>query len=174
MRRPGNESFYRDFVWKIRNTIDNVVIRSTFIVGHPMEEEEDFNQLLRFLEDVKIERAGFFKYYREKGTLSYSLPQVDYKIKNRRYKTISSLQDKVLKYWSEKQIGKVFKVLLESEEDNYYIGRAYFDAPEVDSTIKILKNKTLKNKGRKSLLGNFCNVKIVSFEEYDFYGECVS
>jgi len=174
MRRPGNESFYRDFVWKIRNTIDNVVIRSTFIVGHPMEEEEDFNQLLRFLEDVKIERAGFFKYYREKGTLSYSLPQVNYKIKNRRYKTISSLQDKVLKSWSEKQIGKVFKVLVESEEDNYYIGRAYFDAPEVDSTIKILKNKTLKNKGRKNLLGNFCNVKIISFEEYDFYGECVS
>lgn len=167
MRRPGNKDFYKDLIYRIRKAIPDVVIRSTFIVGHPMEEEEDFEELVSFLEEVKIERAGFFKYYGEKNTLSYSLPQVDYKTKQRRYRVITSVQDKILKEWSYNQIGKVFKVLITEEDENYFIGRAYFDAPEVDSTIKIPKQKAIK-------IGNFYNVKILSFKEYDFYGSRVS
>ncbi|MCS7243330.1 MAG: 30S ribosomal protein S12 methylthiotransferase RimO [Candidatus Calescibacterium sp.] len=169
MRRPGNKDFYKDMIYQIRNIIPDVVIRSTFIVGHPMEEEEDFLELMEFLKEVKIERAGFFKYYREKNTPSYSLPQVDYKTKRKRYSMVTSLQDRILKEWSLKQIGKVFKTLITEENEDYYVGRAYFDAPEVDSSIKISKNKK-----KKILVGQFYDIQITGFEEYDFYGSCVS
>lgn len=171
MRRPGNKDFYKNLLEKIRNTINDVVIRSTFIVGHPLEEEEDFLELVDFLNEVKIERAGFFKYYREKNTFSYNLKQVNFKTKQRRFKIITSIQDKILKEWSEKQIGKVFKTLIYEEDENYFIGRAYFDAPEVDSTIKVVKDQKSR---RKMKLGNFYNIKIKEFKEYDFYGEYIS
>lgn len=168
MRRPGNIDFYRNMIYQIRNTVPDVVIRSTFIIGHPMEEEEDFDQLFNFLKEVQIERAGFFKYYREKNTYSYSLPQIDYKTKIKRYRKIISLQNKILEKWSTSRLGMTFKTLIEAEEEDYYLGRAYFDAPEVDSTIKIPKKSIPKIK-----LGNFYNVKIQDYREYDFYG-CIS
>ncbi|MFN4219856.1 MAG: 30S ribosomal protein S12 methylthiotransferase RimO [bacterium] len=172
MRRPGNKEYYKNLLNQIREIVPNVVIRSTFIVGHPMESEEDFMELLEFLEETKIERAGFFKYYREKGTYSYSLPQVNYNIKRKRYNQVISLQDKILTEWSLMQKGKIFKTLIESEEDEFYVGRAYFDAPEVDSIIKIPKNKNLKTKN-KIRLGDFYSVKITDYKGYDFYGEIV-
>jgi ribosomal protein S12 methylthiotransferase len=172
MRRPGHKEFYLKLLNKIRENIDNVVIRSTFIVGHPYEEDEDFQELLSFLEKVKIERAGFFKYYREYGTLSYSLPQVNYKIKQKRYNEVVNLQDEILKEWSIKQINKEYRVLIEAKDNDYLLGRAYFDAPEVDSIIKIKINKNNK----KIKIGNFYNVKITDYnnKDYEFYGELVS
>ncbi|MCX7871377.1 MAG: 30S ribosomal protein S12 methylthiotransferase RimO [bacterium] len=168
MRRPGHKEFYLKLLDKIRSTINNVIIRSTFIVGHPYEEEEDFKELIDFLLKAKIERAGFFKYYREKGTLSYTLPQISYKIKQKRYNEIMNIQDDILKEWSNNQINKTFKVLIESKEDGYFIGRAYFDAPEVDSYIKIKSNKSTK----KIKLGNFYYVKITNYNHntYEFEG----
>jgi ribosomal protein S12 methylthiotransferase len=171
MRRPGHKEFYLKLLNKIRENIDNVVIRSTFIVGHPYEEDEDFQELLSFLEKVKIERAGFFKYYREYGTLSYSLPQVNYKIKQKRYNEVVNLQDEILKEWSLKQINKEYRVLIEAKDNDYFLGRAYFDAPEVDSIIKIKINKNNK----KIKIGNFYDVKITDYnhKDYEFYGELV-
>jgi ribosomal protein S12 methylthiotransferase len=171
MRRPGHKEFYLKLLNKIRENIDNVVIRSTFIVGHPYEEDEDFQELLSFLEKVKIERAGFFKYYREYGTLSYSLPQVNYKIKQKRYNEVVNLQDEILKEWSIKQINKEYRVLIEAKDNDYFLGRAYFDAPEVDSIIKIKINKNNK----KIKIGNFYDVKITDYnhKDYEFYGELV-
>ncbi|MEN3015163.1 MAG: 30S ribosomal protein S12 methylthiotransferase RimO [bacterium] len=167
MRRPGNKDYYKNMIQTIRQTIPNVIIRSTFIVGHPLEDEQDFQELIEFLQEVKIERAGFFKYYREKGTYSYSLPQIDYKTKSRRYKIVTSVQQKVLDEWSKQQVGKTFKVLLEDKQNGFYIGRAYFDAPEVDSVIKIPVQKNTKMKLK---LGNFYKVRITDYKEYDFYG----
>ncbi|MGB9638070.1 MAG: 30S ribosomal protein S12 methylthiotransferase RimO [bacterium] len=173
MRRPGNKEFYLKLLDKIRSSIDNVVIRSTFIVGHPYEEDEDFKELIDFLIKAKIERAGFFKYYREYGTISYSLPQINYKIKQKRYNEIINIQNEILNKWSNNQINKEYKVLLESKENRYLIGRAYFDAPEVDSYIKITYPKNKKNKIK---LGNFYNVKIIYYDHknYEFYGEIVN
>ncbi len=167
MRRPGNKDYYKNFVYELRKIIPDVVIRSTFIIGHPYEEEEDFQELLDFLSEVKIERAGFFKYYREKDTYSYTLPQVSYKIKQKRYNKVVTLQDEILRRWSINQIGKVFKVLVEYEDDNFYIGRAYFDSPEIDSVIKLHKSTKLN-------VGDFYKVRIIDYKEYDFYGECIS
>lgn len=171
MRRPGNKEFYLKLLDKIRTTINNVVIRSTFIIGHPYEEEEDFKELIDFLIKARIERAGFFKYYREYGTLSYSLPQVNYKIKQKRYKEIIEIQNEILNKWSNNQVNKEYKVLIESKDNGYFIGRAYFDAPEVDSYIKIKINKSNK----KIKPGNFYNIKITKYDHinYEFYGELI-
>ena len=175
MRRPGNKEFYLKLLDKIRSNIDQVVIRSTFIVGHPYEEEEDFKDLIDFLQKAKIERAGFFKYYREKGTISYSLPQISYKTKQKRYNEIIKIQEEILKEWSKKQINNTFKVLIDevySEDPDYLIGRAYFDAPEIDTYIKI-KNIKIRNKSIKP--GNFYTVKIEKYDpkSYEFYGSII-
>ncbi|MCM8772523.1 MAG: 30S ribosomal protein S12 methylthiotransferase RimO [Candidatus Omnitrophica bacterium] len=160
MNRPVFD--YRKLVEKIRNKIPNCAIRTNFIVGFPGETEEDFKELLNFIEDMKIDRVGFFKYSNEKGTLAFKFKdQINERIKEERLKILIKKQEEISKENLEKYVGKKLKILIEKKENGYFTGRTEFDAPEIDGVVYI-KRENLK-------LGNFYYFKITSSDIHDLY-----
>jgi len=149
---------------KIRKKIPNCAIRTSVIVGFPQETEKEFKELLRFLADVKFERLGAFIYSREENTPAYNFPkQVHYSTKNRRFSQIMNLQKDIAINTGKRFIGRDLKVLIEKKENNLFIGRTQYDAPEVDGVVFI------KKVGLN--IGDFYNAKIVDSYEYDLIGQ---
>ncbi|MCM8805103.1 MAG: radical SAM protein, partial [Candidatus Omnitrophica bacterium] len=160
MNRPIID--YRELIEKIKNKIPTAAIRTNFIVGFPGETEKDFNELIKFIQEIKIDRIGFFKYSREKGTNAYSLQnQVSEKEKGARLNFIIKKQEEISKENLKKYIGKKLKVLIEKKEKDYFIGRTEYDAPEIDGVVYI-KNGNLKN-------GDFYNLTIKSSDTHNLY-----
>ena len=153
-----------DLINDIRKKIKNVAIRTSIIVGFPGETEEEFNELLCFLEQIKFERLGVFLYSCEEGTIAYNFKdQVSEKVKKQRFEKIMQLQQKISYDNNGKFINKTIKVLVEEKNGDLYVGRSEIDAPEVDGVVYI--------KGNNLKIGDFVNVKITDFMEYDLYGE---
>ncbi|MCX7917582.1 MAG: 30S ribosomal protein S12 methylthiotransferase RimO [bacterium] len=151
-----------ELIEKIRKKVPYSVIRTTFIVGFPGESQDDFNSLLCFIEKMKIERVGFFKYSREKGTPSYNFPnQIDEKEKERRLNILIRKQKEISREKLKKYIGKKVKILIEDKNKKFSIGRTEYDAPEIDGVVYI-KNKDLK-------IGEFYELKITRSNEYNLY-----
>ena len=162
MNRPIVD--YKKLIDKIRKIVPYAAIRTTFIIGFPGETEEDFNQLMKFIEEMRIERVGFFKYSREKGTVAYNFKeQIPEEIKEERFLTIIEKQKDISEKILKKYLGKTLKVLIDKKEKDFYIGRTEYDAPEIDGVVYV-KGKNLK-------IGNFFNVKITKTDTYDLYGE---
>ncbi|HOK55713.1 MAG TPA: 30S ribosomal protein S12 methylthiotransferase RimO [bacterium] len=162
MNRPIID--YKKLIDKIRSKVPSAAIRTNFIIGFPGETEEDFRKLLEFIEEVKIDRVGFFKYSREKGTVAYNFKeQIEEKIKEERMKILIEKQKDVSEKILRKYTGKVLKVLIEKKDNDFYIGRTEYDAPEIDGLVYV-KEKNLKT-------GEFYNVKIKKTDSYDLYGE---
>jgi ribosomal protein S12 methylthiotransferase len=153
----------KQIISKIRKNPD-AIIRTTMIVGFPGETDEEFEKLLSFVDEVEFDRLGAFTYFDEEGTPSYLLPnKVDEKEKEKRLEELMELQKEISLEKLERFIGKNFKVLVEEEENDIYIGRAYTDAPEIDGNIFFKANKDLN-------IGSFVNVKITNTSEYDMEG----
>jgi len=153
---------YEKIIEKIRKKIPESAIRTNFIIGFPGENEDDFKKLIEFIENMKIDRIGFFKYSREKGTPAYNLPeQLSEKEKDERLRFIIKKQEVISRENLKKYIGKKIKVLIEKKENDYFIGRTEFDAPEIDGVVYI--------KGRNLKIGNFYNLKITSSDTHDLY-----
>ncbi len=164
MRRGTNSSYIRKLINTIRNTIPDVAIRSTFIVGYPGETEDDFNELYEFIENEKLDRVGVFTYSHEDGTHAFSLiDTVMQEEKERRKEKIMLLQQKISLEKNKNKIGKTFEVLIDEVNDKNYIGRTEHDAPDVDNLVHFTSNKTHNT-------GDFVKVEITSAEEYDIYG----
>ncbi len=162
MRRPIIN--YSDLISKLRREIEDIVIRSTFIVGFPGETEKDFEDLRKFLKDQKLDRAGIFVFSREEGTESYNMPnQVHYGKRLHRKKELMILQNSVSKEINQTYVGKTLKVLVEQEGDEFYIGRSYRDAPEIDGYV-IFESDTFHN------VGDFVDVEITQAYDYDLKG----
>jgi ribosomal protein S12 methylthiotransferase len=159
-----------DLVRKIRQKIPQASLRTTFIVGMPGETEEDFDELVRFVEESKFERMGVFVYSREEGTAAYSMPgQVPEAVKKKRLNTLMALQQDISKSVQEQFIGKTLKVLIDEgqrEEANVYLGRSEYDAPEVDGLVYARSQRVLSP-------GDFVEVKITDAYEYDLVGDLV-
>jgi ribosomal protein S12 methylthiotransferase len=153
---------YEKIIEKIRKKIPESAIRTNFIICFPGENENDFKKLVEFIENMKIDRIGFFKYSREKGTPAYNLPeQLSEKEKDERLRFIIKKQEVISRENLKKYIGKKIKVLIEKKENDYFIGRTEFDAPEIDGVVYI--------KGRNLKIGNFYNLKITSSDIHDLY-----
>jgi ribosomal protein S12 methylthiotransferase len=149
---------------KIRKKIPSATIRTNFIIGFPGETEKDFNELLNFIEKMRIERIGFFKYSREKGTSAYNFKeQIPEEIKEKRVLTVIEKQKDISEEILKKYLGKTLKVLIEKKENGFYIGRTEYDAPEIDGVVYV-KDDNLK-------IGNFYDVKITETDSYNLYGE---
>lgn len=170
MGRPDDSASIIKLIEKMRNNIPNLVIRTTLMVGFPGETDEDFHELIRFVNMTKFERVGAFKYSREAGSIAASLPeQIAAKVKNDRYKELMLLQKDISYDLNKKMIGKELEVLFEQEREKgrfRNIGRSYRDAPEVDGNIQFKSKKALEP-------GSFVKVKISSCNEYDLMGEVV-
>ncbi len=166
MNRHTSKSQVQNIVNKLRDNIENISIRTTLILGFPGESEKDFNELLEFIKFNKFDKLGAFKYSREEGTPAFNMKnQISDDIKEDRYDKIMELQKDISDNLNYERFGKTYEVLIEEKIDDYnYIGRAYFDAPDVDGIIYINSDRIIDKPG-------FYNVKIIDTMEYDLIGE---
>ncbi|MBS4034705.1 MAG: 30S ribosomal protein S12 methylthiotransferase RimO [Ignavibacterium sp.] len=166
MRRGVTAARTRKLIEKLRNEIPDITLRTTFIVGYPNETEKDFEMLCDFVKEVKFDRVGTFTFSIEENTSSFILGDpVPAEEKQRRKDVLMELQKDISLEKNSFMVGKVLKVLVEAVEGDFYIGRSYRDAPEVDGEVLINK------KGIKLQPGNFYDVKITDYDEYDIFGE---
>lgn len=169
MNRTGDVGSLGELVAKIRNKVPNIVIRTTFIVGFPGENEQQFSELMDFVKKTKFERLGCFAYSAEEGTPAFSLEnQLEQKLKEHRAEMIMNEQYQIMQEYNEKQIGKTLEIVVEGF-DKYsecFFGRSYMDAPEIDGKVFFSSKKGLQ-------LGEFVNVLITDELEYDLIGEVV-
>ncbi|MDI9438834.1 MAG: 30S ribosomal protein S12 methylthiotransferase RimO [Bacillota bacterium] len=169
MKRPGGFDSTKALIEKIRDRIPGVVIRSSFIVGFPGETEEDFQELLRFLDTMRLDHVGIFRYSREENSAAYHYEgQVDEEIKERRYHEAMAVQQQVSASLNRKLVGRKMKVLLEypsEESDLVMVGRHSGQAPDVDGVVYL---------GRDALQpGELVTVRITEAHAYDLVGEVV-
>ncbi len=165
MKRRSTKENIIELIKEIRDTIPEVAIRTTFIVGYPSETEQDFEELYTFVEEQKFERLGVFTYSPEEGTSAYSLGDpIPQKIKDERLDKIMRLQQQISLERNKSLIGKTIDVIIDDENKKFYIGRTQFDAPEIDNGVIIKSTK-------KFLPGVIIKAKIVRAEEYDLHVE---
>jgi len=170
MNRTMNRSEIISLIKKVRKRIKGVFIRTAIIVGFPSETEAEFKELLDFIKRVKFQRLGAFTYSREENTRAYNFKgHLSDKIKQRRFDEVMSTQQDIARKVNKSLFGKKKVVLVDgkdSQQDNVYVARTEYDAPEVDGVVYIKTEKNLK-------LGEFRRVKIVDTWEYDLVGELV-
>ncbi|MFC1624538.1 30S ribosomal protein S12 methylthiotransferase RimO [Candidatus Omnitrophota bacterium] len=167
LKRMGRKTKKKDLISLIeyiRKTIPNAAIRTSFIVGFPGEKESDFKELLAFIKDARFERLGLFRYSKEEGTAAYKFKDhISEKEKENRFNEVMSLQENLSRDINEKFKGRTLKVLIDEKEEDHYIGRTEYDAPEVDGSVYV--------KGRDLKEGCFYNVRIIDTYEYDLVGD---
>jgi ribosomal protein S12 methylthiotransferase len=164
MKRPGNRERVLERIHAWREVCPELVIRSTFIVGFPGETEDDFQQLLDFIEEAQLDRVGCFMYSPVEGAAANDLPdQVPEDIKQVRFDIFMQAQQVISTAKLKQRIGQTMQVLVEEETDEGYVGRSYADAPEIDGLVYIETDQTLA-------LGEFHQVEVVDTDEYDCYG----
>lgn len=169
MHRRGDEKFLRDLIQnRIRKIVPNAILRTTIIVGFPGETEEDFEVLLRFVEEMQFDHLGAFLYSREEGTESYDYPnQVPLKVKKERYQRLMKLQKKISYRKNKKRIGSVMTglVIQIDKKNHQYLLRSGFNAPDgIDGNIYFTSSRPLA-------LGDKVQVKITQCYGYDLMGE---
>lgn len=165
MGRGGTSAQIYKLLERMREKVPGIALRSTLISGYPTESREQHKELLRFVEDIKFDRLGFFSYSQEEGTPAFPLGDpIKEREKNRRLEELISLQEKISLELNKKKIGSVLKVIIDEENDQYYIGRSEFDSPEVDDSVLIQKNEKLN-------VGDFYSVRIDRADHFDLYGK---
>lgn len=169
MRRGVTHEQTVEFVKKVRSYVPDIAFRSTFIVGFPGETEEQFNELIDFINEMRFERAGVFAYSAEEGTPAYELEDdVPEEVKKARVDKFMDVQQDISLEINQKRLGRTEKVLIDRTEGGYYVGRTQYDSPEVDDEVLIsMKNNKLE-------IGNFVDVKIIQADYFDCYGEVIS
>ena len=168
MRRGVDHEQTVEFVKKVRSYVPDIAFRSTFIVGFPGETEEQFEELLDFIKEMRFERAGVFAYSAEEGTPAFELnDDVPEEVKQARVSKFMDVQQDISLEINSKRLGRTEKVLIDRTEGGYYVGRTQYDSPEVDDEVLI------SMKDNKLEIGSFVNVKIVQADYFDCYGEVV-
>lgn len=166
LKRMGRKTSKEEIIDKIktlRENVSNIVLRTSLIVGFPGETEEDFNELKEFLKEMKLDKVGVFTYSQEEDTPAALMEnQIDEKIKQQREKEFMEVQKEISKAINKSKVGRTYKVLVESENSDYFIGRSYEMAPDIDGLIYIKEKNLNANK--------FYDVKIKEALEYDLIG----
>lgn len=169
MRRGVTREQTIEFVKKVRSYVPDIAFRSTFIVGFPGETEEQFDELIDFIKEMRFERAGVFAYSAEEGTPAYELEDdVPEDVKKARVDKFMDVQQDISLEINSKRLGRTEKVLIDRTEGGYYVGRTQYDSPEVDDEVLI------SMKDNKLEIGSFVNVKITQADYFDCYGEVIS
>ena len=168
MNRRGNKAYLFNLFKKIKAKIPNAVLRTTVMVGFPGETKQDFDNLLKFIEEVKFDHLGGFTYSKEEGTKSYNFPhQVRQTTKQKRLDELMALQQKISYDLNKRHIGEIMTGLVVGKENGYYLLRSYWNAPDdVDGKILFSSKEELNE-------GDIVNVKIRESYVYDLYGEIV-
>ncbi|MBP6197308.1 MAG: 30S ribosomal protein S12 methylthiotransferase RimO [Fermentimonas sp.] len=168
MRRNITKQQTYDLIKLFRNEVPGIHIRTTMMVGHPGETEEDFNELVDFVKEMKFERLGAFPYSHEEDTYNdknYS-DDVPASIKQERMNTLMEMQEGIALSVNETKVGQTMKVIIDREDSDYFVGRTEFDSPEVDGEVLISKAKDL-------VVGEFYNVRIEAAYPFDLLGTVI-
>jgi len=168
MRRNTTKAETINLIERVRREVPGVHLRTTMLVGHPGETEEDFEELKAFVRDMRFERLGVFPYSHEEDTFAGekykdSIPQ---EVKQARADELMEIQQQIATEINAAKIGLTMKVVIDRLEGEYFIGRTEFDSPEVDGEVLISADQDL-------LIGNFYQVKIIGSEDFDLYGELI-
>ncbi|MDR2816629.1 MAG: 30S ribosomal protein S12 methylthiotransferase RimO [Proteiniphilum sp.] len=165
MRRNITKQQTIDLVQRFRDESPGIHLRTTMMVGHPGETEEDYLELLDFVEEIRFERLGAFPYSHEEDTYNYKhyADDVPADVKQERMNRLMALQEGIALSVNEAKVGEVLKVIVDREDPAYYVGRTEFDSPEVDGEVLIDKKKTLEP-------GRFYDVKIYEAAPFDLMG----
>jgi ribosomal protein S12 methylthiotransferase len=155
MRRHISRQETLDLIARLRREVPGIHIRTTLMVGFPGEGEEEFEELMDFVRDTRFERMGAFAYSEENGTwaaenLSDETPQ---EVKQERLQRLMALQEDISLEIQEQKVGQTMRVIIDREEDDFYVGRTQWDSPEVDPEVLIKKDKPLS-------IGQFAMVRI--------------
>ena len=168
MKRSHNREETLSILTRLRNEIPGAVIRTTLIAGHPGETEEDFLELRDFISAFRFDRLGVFAYSHEEDTYAYKEyeDEIPQDIKEARMAELMEVQQNISSELNELTVGKIFKVIIDRREGEYFIGRTEFDSPEIDQDVLITNEYDLKP-------GNFYSILITKSTEFDLYGEPV-
>jgi len=167
MRRGHTQKDTYQLIEKIRSEVPDIALRTTLLVGHPGETDEDFNELLEFVRFAKFERLGVFTYSEEENTWSakHYKDDIPFSVKQARMDELMEVQQEISNQLNQKTIGRLFKVLIDRKEGEYYIGRTEYDSPEVDNEVVI------DSADKKLRTGSFYMVKIIKSDDFDLYGK---
>jgi len=169
MKRGTNKIKTNKLLMKFREKVPNIAIRTTLIIGYPGETHEQFLELKKWVQETKFDRLGVFTYSHEKDTSAYNLiDSVSEKLKKSRAKEIMDIQSEISFKLNKQKLGKVFKVLFDRKEGDYFIGRTQFDSPDVDNEVLVNAKKNYVR------IGDFANVIIKEIDHYDLYGEIIN
>ena len=167
MRRGGTSKYIYDLIARIRETVPGIALRTTLISGYPTETNEQHKELVEFVRKNRFERLGVFAYSQEDDTPAFDLGDpVRRNIKTRRVNEIMQLQEGISRELNEAKVGQTLKVIVDAEEQDFYVGRTEFDSPDVDNSVLIRKNKALH-------IGEFYDAKITEAAAYDLYGHII-
>ncbi len=152
---------------RIRREVPGICIRTTIMVGHPGETEEDFATLKQWISKMRFERLGTFTYSDEEGTYAnlHYKDDIPEAVKQARQEELMAIQQQISAQLLSQKIGQVLPIVVDRKEGDYYIGRSQWDSPEVDCEILITAHKPLR-------IGQFYNVTITQTEEFDLYAIC--
>lgn len=166
MRRKVTREQSYALLHKMRETVPGIHLRTTLIAGHPGETEADFQDLMAFVEEMKFERLGVFPYSHEEDTYAYRHYKDDVapELKQERADALMELQNGISRVHNEAKVGQLLKVIVDREENGYYVGRSEFDSPEVDPEVLISSPRALAP-------GTFYEVRITGAEDYDLFAE---
>lgn len=168
MNRRSTNSSIRKTVERLRNAMPDIAIRTTFIVGFPGENDEDYMELVKLVEDIRFDRLGVFTYSQEEGTpAGERTDQIPHDIKEQRLDGIMMRQMDISFDSNQNKIGKTYEVIVdEVSENTSYIGRTQYDAPEIDNGVIFTSEKKLKT-------GDIVRVLIEDAFDYDITGRAV-
>jgi ribosomal protein S12 methylthiotransferase len=167
MGRKTSKQDILDTINKLREKVLNIVLRTTFIVGFPKETEEDFNEIIDFLKEYKLEKVGVFTYSQEEDTPAAKMEgQIIEEIKKKRENKLMLIQKEISEDINKSKIGNSYDVLVERYDGEYYYGRSYEMAPDIDANILFKSSKKIK-------IGEFVNVNIIEKMDYDLVGVVV-
>lgn len=165
MNRAGSGSDYKALIDRMRSRIDNLALRTTFMVGFPGETDEQFEDLCSFIKEIKFDKMGCFAFSPEEDTPAYDMPdQIDDEIKKRRQEVLMNTQYYITEESNKSRVGRIYKVIIDDFDGEKYTGRSYMDSPEIDSGIIFTSDIPLE-------IGSFVKVRINNFDGYDLIGE---
>jgi len=171
MGRRGTRKEYAKLIRTIRRKIPGVTLRTTFIVGFPSETEEDFSDLVDFIEEMRFDRLGVFTFSKEEGTPSAKLrEQVPEKVKRRRLDEIMTRQAAISLEKNKELVGKKLRAIVDEIDGDVVIVRLCSHAPEIDGVVIIEKSAAGARHAVPLQVGEFVDVEIVDAYDYDLKG----
>ena len=169
MRRNITKAETYELLERMRREVPGIHLRTTLMVGHPGETEQDFEELIRFVKDIRFERMGAFAYSHEEGTYAYQhyKDEIPQEVKQDRLDYLMRVQEGIAADVNASKVGQTFRVIVDREEEDFYVGRTQYDSPEVDPEILISKDTPLSP-------GSFYQVKVIDAQAFDLYGKVLN